>query len=378
VEPGYILRKKYKFEEIAGQGGMAVVWRATLLGDLGFKRTVAIKQMHSHLSESQLYVDMFAEEARVGAAIHSPNIPQIYDFIHDDGEYFLVMEWVEGLDLGSYIRHYAERGIRTRWELVTAIGIGVLRALAAAHERERSSDSVGGAIVHRDVSPHNILVNTKGVVKLIDFGLSLAEDRTKELTEPGVVKGKMSYLSPEILIGKRPSAFSDQFATGSVLWEALVGRKLFDGANDFDVYTKVRNHQVQPLRPLRRDIPKSLITVINRALSAQEGERFPSTREMARNLGIVLKEGKARKDLHELLAKTVIEARSSLDLGRRTGEVSTTTPVADLELLGNREIAAAAEAVRAGPEAGTTGGEPIVERQRGLLHRIPFFGRRRR
>jgi serine/threonine-protein kinase len=377
VEPGYILRKKYLFEEIAGQGGMAVVWRATLLGDLGFRRTVAIKQMHPHLSESKLYVDMFAEEARVGAELHSPNIPQIYDFIHEDGEYFLVMEWVEGLDLGSYIRHYADHGVRTRWELVTAIGIGVLRALAAAHERERDGNSGGGAIVHRDISPHNILVNTKGVVKLIDFGLSLADDRSKELTEPGVVKGKMSYLSPEILLGQRPSAFSDQFATGSVLWEALVGRKLFDGPNDFDVYTKVRNHQVQPLRPLRRDVPKSLITVINRALSAQDGQRYPSAREMARNLGIVLKEGKARKDLHELLAKTVVEARSNLDLGRRTGEVSTTTPVADLELL-RPDAVAATKAASTGPEVGTTGGEPVAERQRGLLHRMPFFGRRRR
>lgn len=310
---------------------MAVVWRGTQRGDAGFARPVAVKQMHDHLASSQIYVDMFAEEARVLASLGaSPNIATVYDFVVEDGQYYLVMEWIEGIDLGSYIHHHSAQKSRTRWDLVTAVGIGLLRALATAHER-RGPDGQPAPIVHRDVSPHNVLVTTDGMVKLIDFGLSLARDRGRTLTEPGVVKGKMSYLSPEIVAGQRPSPVSDQFAAGSVLWEALVGRKLFDGETDYDVYKKLRDGQVQPLRPLRRDVPRELTAVIHRALSTDESQRFASAREMATHLSQVLRSHRAPKDLHDLLGRTVIEARQGLALGRRTGELSSATPVADLE-----------------------------------------------
>ena len=310
---------------------MAVVWRGTQRGDAGFARPVAVKQMHDHLAESQVYVNMFAEEARVLAGLGaSPNIATVYDFVVEDGQYYLVMEWIEGIDLGSYIHHHSAQKSKTRWDLVTAVGIGLLRALATAHER-RGPDGEPAPIVHRDVSPHNVLVTTDGMVKLIDFGLSLARDRGRELTEPGVVKGKMSYLSPGDRRGQRPSPTSDQFAAGSVLWEALVGRKLFDGDTDYEVYKKLRDGQVQPLRPLRRDVPRELTAVIHRALSTDESQRFASAREMATHLSQVLRSHRAPKDLHELLGRTVIEAREGLALGRRTGELSSATPVADLD-----------------------------------------------
>src|SRR5690606_37380833 len=208
----------------------------------------------------------------------SPNVATIYDFVEEDGQYYLVMEWIEGIDLGTYIHHYTASDQKTRWDLVTAVGIGVMRALAAAPERRGQRGQLAPT-VHRDVSPHNILITSEGMVKLIDFGLSLARDREKELTEPGIVKGKMSYLSPEIVSGQRHSPLSDQFAAGSVLWEALVGRKLFAGQTDYDVYKKLRDGQVQPLRPLRRDTPRELTAVIHRALSPEASQRFPSARE---------------------------------------------------------------------------------------------------
>jgi serine/threonine protein kinase len=384
MKPGHKIQDKFELVEVAGRGGMAVVWRATQHGDVGFRRQVAVKQMHDHLVGSRLYVDMFAEEARVLADLESPNIANVYDFINEDDQYYLVMEWIEGIDLGSYIRHFTESQSRTRWELVTAIGIGLMKALATAHER---LDTGGQAapVVHRDVSPHNLLITTKGQVKLIDFGLSLARDRGKELTEPGIVKGKMSYLSPEIVAGRRPTVFSDQFAAGSVLWEALVGRKLFDGANDYDVFTKLRNAQIQPLQPHRRDIPRDLAQVITRALSPSEGERFSSAREMARQLSLVLRSARAPRDLHELLGRSVAEARAELGLGHRTGEPSTTTPLADWDPE-QMQIEAQKAEIAAGGAEGVDGDEarrrrgdtapPMNSVKRGVLHRLPFFWKR--
>src|SRR5207249_10521614 len=170
--------------------------------------------------------------------------------------------------------------------------------------------------VHRDVSANNVLLTTRGMVKLVDFGLALAPDRPTETTEPGIVKGKMSYLAPEIVGGGRPVPESDQFATGSVLWEALVGRKLFDGATDYETYCRLRDCMVQPLRPLRPDVPQPFVAIIQRALSASVDARFPSTREMARQIGTTLKKVQLRKDLHTVLARTVADAREGMGLGQ--------------------------------------------------------------
>jgi len=360
---------------------MAVVWRATQHGDVGFSRTVAVKQMHDHLATSQIYVDMFAEEARVLATVASPHIATVYDFVQEDGQYYLVQEWIDGIDLGSYIHHHGAASSRTRWDLITAIGIGVMRALAAAHER-RGPDGEVAPVVHRDVSPHNILITNDGLVKLIDFGLSLARDRSKELTDPGIVKGKMSYLSPEIVGGQRPTPLSDQFAAGSVLWEALVGRKLFDGQNDYEIYKKLRDGQIQPLRPLRRDVPRELAAVIHRALAADETQRFASAREMAGHLTDVLRSHRAPRDLTGLLGESARAAREAVGREPIEGEQSSTTPVADLEHgtpVTLDRIKQPAEptqspADRARESRETAHAEPGA--RKGLLHKIPLILRR--
>src|SRR3989440_7244380 len=312
--PGMIVGGRYELVELAGRGGMADVWRGRVRGDSGFVRDVAIKQMHQNLAAQPPYVAMFVEEARIGSMLHSPNVAEVHDFVHDRGNYYMVLEWIDGVDLGTWIRWHASRDEQVRWELVAAAAVGVLRGLAAAHERV-GPDGSPMPVVHRDVSPHNVLLTTRGMVKLIDFGLALAPDRAQETTEPGIVKGKMSYLAPEIVGGGRPLPESDQFACGSGLWEALVGRKLFDGATDYETYCRLRDCLVQPLRPLRPDVPPQFIAIIQRALSAQIGARFPSTREMARQIGTTLKKVQLRKDLHTVLARTVGEARSGMGLG---------------------------------------------------------------
>jgi len=375
--PGLIVGGRYELVEVAGRGGMADVWRGRVRGDAGFSREIAIKQMHQNLIDQPHYVAMFVEEARLGAMLHSPNVAEVHDFVRDHGNYYMVLEWIEGIDLGTWIRWHVGKSEQTRWELVAAVGVGILRGLAAAHERT-GPDGEPMPVVHRDVSPHNVLLTTRGMVKVIDFGLALARDRGQETTEPGIVKGKMSYLAPEIVAGTRPIAASDQFACGSVLWEALVGRKLFDGATDYETYTRLRDCMVQPLRPLRPDVPQPFIAIIQRALMSAPDARFPSVREMARQIGTTLKKVQLRKDLHTVLARSVTEARREMGLGPRTGDPSSATPVAQIIGDDTPRIELAPVLPPVGMPNESSGSSPgAMERLRGLRHRLPFFGRKR-
>lgn len=373
--PGLIVGGRYELIEVAGRGGMADVWHGRVRGDWGFVRDVAVKQMHQNLASQPAYVAMFVEEARLGSLLQSPNVAEVHDFVHDRGNYYMVLEWIEGVDLGTWIRWHVGRNEQTRWELIAAVAVGILRGLAAAHERT-GPDGSPMPVTHRDVSPHNVLLTNRGLVKVIDFGLALAGDRPQETTEPGIVKGKMSYLAPEIVSGGRPEPGSDQFACGSVLWEALVGKKLFDGSTDYETYTRLRDCIVPPLRPLRPDVPPAFISIIQRALSPKVEQRFPSTREMARQIGTTLKKVQLRKDLHSVLAKSVTDARQGLGLGTRTGDPSSATPLAQIvaDNTPRIELSPKVETPPTGHEAANIS---TMEKLRGLRHRLPFFGRKR-
>lgn len=318
---GTIVAGKYHLVEISGRGGMATVWKSRVRGAL---RPIAVKHMHVHLAVQSLYVAMFREEARVGMSLRHPNVAEVHDLIVEDGHYFLVTEWVEGVDLGTFIRFVVRRDRRSRWNIVAALGVGLLRGLTAAHERVDAGGNPA-PIIHRDISPHNILLSEQGVVKVVDFGLCLAWDRTEQLTDPGIVKGKMSYLSPEVVQGRRPSPLSDQFAVGAVLWEALVGRKLFDAPTDLDVYRKIRDGHIEPLRPNRPDLPTPLIQLVQRALSFDEHERYPSLRVMAEELSEIL--GPA-KDIPLIIRRAVRDANAYRELDEHDWERSETPVMA--------------------------------------------------
>jgi serine/threonine-protein kinase len=209
---------------------------------------------------------------------------------------------------------------------------------------------------------------------MIDFGLALADDRGCESTEPGIVKGKMSYLAPEIVGGGKPLPASDQFACGAVLWESLVGRKLFDGATDYETYKRLRECMVQPLRPFRPDVPQPFVAIVQRALQADIEARFPSTREMARQIGTTLKKVQLRKDLHTVLARTVSEARAGMGLGPRTGDPSSATPIAQVLEDDTPRVELRPSAPEVAPASPS-----LADRLRGLRHRLPeFLGGRRR
>ena len=305
----HIIDGKYELAELAGEGGMATVWRAIVRGAAGFSRTVAVKKIKSEFRAIRNYIDMFVEEARVGSDLAHPNIVQVYDFCTDDeGAYYLVMEWVEGMDLGSFIRSHREAGMSTPWPLVVAIGIGALRGLGAAHERKRD-DGTPSPVIHRDVSPHNILLGVNGVVKLTDFGLARARDRVYSLTAPGTVKGKLSYLAPEVTLGRAASPQSDIFGMGTVLWEALAQLRLFDARTDLEVFKQIRNCEIRPLGRMRPDLPAELVAVVEKALARDPAERHASARAMAFELAEILKRASATTDAQQALGTKVIEAR---------------------------------------------------------------------
>ncbi|MET0795673.1 MAG: serine/threonine-protein kinase [Polyangiaceae bacterium] len=286
--PGRLLAGKYELVEKLGQGGMAIVWRARTLGAAGFFRTVAVKRIEASVRGFDEVVEMFVEEARVGAALQHPNIVQVHDFgVDEHGVHYLVTELVDGIHLGRFLTGYREQKQETPWQIVTAIMIEVLRALEGAHGRldERAAVS---PILHRDVTPGNILLADTGQVKLADFGLARAMDRGR-MTRPNIVKGKLSYLAPELLLGLAPSVKCDLFSLGVVMWEALAGERLFDAATDADVVANIRDGKIPLLSMKRPNLPIAITSAVHRALERDPAQRFDSARQMLDVLTSVLR-----------------------------------------------------------------------------------------
>ena len=308
--PGGWVGAKYQVVDHVGTGGMAEVWRGVMRGTAGFVRPVAIKRILPQLLAVPEFVGMFVEEASILSQLIHANIVQVFDFERDaEGGYFLVMEWVEGLDLQAYLKTYARQRQRTPWPLIAAVAIETLRGLAAAHEHV---DGLGrrAAVIHRDVTPQNIILGTSGCAKLTDFGLARATDRARR-TSPGIVKGKLAYLAPETTRDQPPSPQSDIFSLGVVLWEALAGRPLYAGGTDVQIFDLARNADIPPLAEIRGDLPAELLHAIGRALERAPEDRFPSARDFLRHLTGVLRRTDQPADSYAL-SHSVIEARCIL------------------------------------------------------------------
>jgi serine/threonine-protein kinase len=221
------------------------------------------------------------------------------------------MEWVEGLNLLRFLDSYERREMMPPWPIVAAIAIEALNALGAAHERI-DSEGRTAPVIHRDVTPPNILIGLNGIVKLSDFGLARAMDRAR-LTDPDIIKGKMAYLAPELTHGASASMQTDIYALGVTVWQALAGRRLFPGHNNAEIFMAARRAEVPALAELRPDLPVELTDAVARSLAYDPADRFVSAFEMRRQLALLLRQSPVSTDAR-LLARSVREARDALGL----------------------------------------------------------------
>src|SRR4249920_96864 len=242
-------QQRYKVLEKVAAGGMAEVYRAESAGLEGFKKIVAIKRVLPHLSEKKQFIGMFLDEARVSAQLSHSNCVQVFDIGVGDNTYFIVMEYVDGADLKGLIEYRKKLGVPFPVEEACLICVRICEGLAYAHElTDNNGESLH--IVHRDMSPPNVLITRFGEVKIVDFGLAKANSQL-EKSEPGIIKGKFSYLSPEAALGQEVDKRTDIFAVGIMLWELLAGKRLFLGENDFATVKQVQQAVIPPLSQIR-------------------------------------------------------------------------------------------------------------------------------
>ncbi len=288
LAPARVIGRYALYSEIAA-GGMATVHIGRLLGPVGFSRTVAIKRLHPQFAKDPEFVSMFLDEARLAARIRHPNVVPTLDVVATQGELFLVMDYVQGESLSRLVRGARERGQRIPPRIVATIMSGALHGLHAAHEaRNERGEPLG--IVHRDISPQNILVGTDGVPRVLDFGVAKAGGRI-QTTREGQLKGKLAYMAPEQLSGQ-VTRQTDIYAAAVVLWEALAGRRLFSGENEAAILGKVLNGVIEAPSQIYLDPSRTVDSAQMQGLDALDKitlkgldrdatKRFQTAREMA-------------------------------------------------------------------------------------------------
>jgi serine/threonine protein kinase len=269
---------EYLLLEQINAGGMAEIFKAKTFGVEGFERLVAIKRILPHLMKDESFVAMLADEAHIVVQLSNAHIAQVYELGAVDGQYYIAMEYVAGIDLKRTLRHLTQKGAQLPLPLVAYIGSCICNALDYAHGK----CDVGGThlgIVHRDISPHNVLIGYGGAVKVTDFGIAKAEHRRTQ-TQGHALKGKFSYMSPEQSHGRGLDHRSDIFSTGSVLWEMLTGKAAFTGADPFQILDRVRRGNVAVPSSVRDDVPDDLDRIVLRALAVDPEQRYPSAGEL--------------------------------------------------------------------------------------------------
>ncbi len=277
IQPGQTLGR-YEFLVPIAQGGMAAVWAARLHGTRGFSKTVAIKTMLPTISDDPMFEQMFLDEATIASNIRHPNVVQIQDLGEQNDILYLVMEWVDGEPLSAIRRAAAKEGGIPR-NIAVRIVADACSGLHAAHElKDEHGEPLG--LVHRDISPQNILLTYDGQVKIVDFGVAKAAGRSAAETNAGQIKGKPPYMSPEQALGEEIDRRTDLFALGIILYQLTTGKHPFRGESDvITLQNIVSDRPIVAPRAFDKDYPRPLETVVMKALARDPAERYQTAAE---------------------------------------------------------------------------------------------------
>ncbi|WP_437980648.1 serine/threonine protein kinase [Sorangium sp. So ce117] len=275
-------QQRYRVIKRLASGGMAEVFVAESAGIEGFKKQVAIKRVLPQLSKKEQFIAMFLDEARLSAHLSHSNVVSVFDIGVGDGTYFIVMEYVDGADLRALLDHQKKVGRPMAVEVAAFMAAKMCQGLAYAHDLA-TGDGKPLQIVHRDITPANVLITRYGEVKIVDFGLAKASSQLAE-SDAGIIKGKFGYLAPETVLEQGVDQRVDIFALGIILWEMLAGRRLFLGDSDYITVRLVRDAVIPSLQQINSDVPRELEQIIRRALARDPAARYLSARELGRDL----------------------------------------------------------------------------------------------
>jgi len=315
---------RYVLVDKIAVGGMAEVFKAKSFSEGGFEKLLVIKRILHHLSENQEFVEMFIDEAKISVELQHPNIVQIFDFGKTGENWYIAMELVEGKDTKNILRRLAKRRKIMPPEFAMLIAHKICRGLNYAHKK---NDIRGNPlhIVHRDISPSNIIVSYRGQVKVADFGIAKAEKSTYT-TKDGVLKGKFEYMSPEQARGESITPQSDVFACGIILHEMLTGRRLFKSESDMQTLERIKSGDYPKPSDINPQIPSSLDDIVMRALTSDPADRYRDAREMQNALLSALHpvspdavQDRLRRFMEELFADDIAAERQRLE--RSTAEI---------------------------------------------------------
>ncbi len=301
---------QYVIEEHIATGGMADVYKARMMGMEGFQKTVAIKRILGNLTDSDEFVRMFIDEAKLAAQLNHNNIIHIYDLGKVDRSHYIAMEYIEGHDLRSILELCRQRDVKMPIELALYISNLLASALDYAHKKHDFEDRALG-LVHRDVSPQNVLISFDGDIKLCDFGIAKAASKASH-TRSGALKGKLQYMSPEQAWGKDIDHRSDIFSLGLVLYEMLTNEKVFSGRSELSVLEQVRDPIITAPSMKNTDVDSEVDRIIFLALNAERDERYQSAEDFQRDLEKVMRNNGWSVDRSNLVAFL-----ESLDSGRQ-------------------------------------------------------------
>jgi serine/threonine protein kinase len=307
---------KYQLLRKLATGGMAEVFLAKASGPMGFEKTLVVKRILSHLAEDPAFSAMFLSEAKLAAQLNHPNIVQIFDFGEADGSYYLAMEYIDGPNLRALSKSARKLGLELAPTLCARIIANACEGLAFSHDFSNPETGQPLGLVHRDISPDNLLLSRQGSVKVVDFGIAKAAGQNHH-TQTGVIKGKLSYMPPEQLRKQPLDQRTDVYALGVVLYELLTGHKPFDAKEDANIMRAILFEPPVPAVERRPDLPKALCRILDRALAKNRQQRYPSCRGFQADLEQFILDSGTPVGSYQL-AQLVLQVTASTDTPAKT------------------------------------------------------------